>query len=195
MKTEDLTKLGLSDDQVKGVMALNGKDINPLKEQVSSLTGERDGANEQLKQVKGQLTEIQANHKGDKDLQAEIDKLTEANKQAAADNEAKLNAAKLSYKTELALTQAGAKNTKAARAVLNTDDLKLDKDGNVVGLDDQLKALKADDSTKFLFADADPKPEPKQPDTPHITAAGNPDPNVSTTKSLAERVAARLAKN
>ena len=42
MKREDLKELGLNDDQIASVMTAYGKEVNPLKEQVDSLTSERD---------------------------------------------------------------------------------------------------------------------------------------------------------
>ena len=85
MNTEMLKELGLNDEQVKGVMAAYGKELNPLKEQVTSLTSERDSTKDQLKTVTGQLDQIQKDHKGDTDLQAEITKLKAANEQATKD--------------------------------------------------------------------------------------------------------------
>lgn len=48
MKTEDLKALGLNDDQVQKVFAMNGTDMNDLKQQVTTLTTERDAARSQL---------------------------------------------------------------------------------------------------------------------------------------------------
>ena len=42
MKREELKELGLNDDQIAAVMTSYGKEVNPLKEQVDSLTSERD---------------------------------------------------------------------------------------------------------------------------------------------------------
>ena len=58
-----------------------------------------------------------------------------------------------------ALTESGAKNIKAARALLNLDDAALSDDGLVKGLSEQIDKLKADDGSKFLFS------EPEQPQT------------------------------
>lgn len=59
MNTEELKQLGLNDEQIKGVMAAHGKVINPIKEQVTTLTSERDTAKAQLTTVTGQLDQLQ----------------------------------------------------------------------------------------------------------------------------------------
>lgn len=194
MKREELKGLGLSDEQVDKVMGIHGTDVNDLKGQVSQLTTERDALKQRAADSDKQLNELKAAHKDDKDFQAEIDKLK-------ADNKAKDDAAskqiketQLNYQTELALVKAGALNTKAASALIDKDKLSLDEKGNVTGLDEQLEALKSDDSSKFLFkAEEAQKPN----DTPPITVPGNPNPNANGTLNPAtatyEELAASMA--
>ena len=55
MKTEDLKALGLNDDQVQKVFAMNGAEMNDLKQQVATLTTERDTARTQLGDVNKKL--------------------------------------------------------------------------------------------------------------------------------------------
>lgn len=47
--------------------------------------------------------------------------------------------------------EAGAKNVKAARALLNLDGAELQDDGAVKGLKEQIKELKKNADTEFLF--------------------------------------------
>ena len=191
MNPEALKALGLNDDQVKGAMALYGKDLNPLKEQVNTLTSERDAAKQQVTTVTGQLDQLQKDHKSDSDLKAEIDKLKEANSQAEKDAAAQLSQVKLDSATNLALLQSGALNTKAVNALINKDVLKLDEKGNLTGLDDQLKALKEADDSKFLFKAA--AQEQAKPNSPQITTSGNPNADPAGTTSMVDKIAARLA--
>lgn len=194
MKTEELKGLGLTDDQVKSVMALHGTDVNALKGQVSQLTTERDALKQRATDSDKQLNELKAAHKDDKDFQAEIDKLKADNKAKDDAASKQLKETQLNYQTELALVKAGALNTKAASALIDKDKLSLDEKGNVTGLDEQLKALKSDDSSKFLFkAEEAPKPQ----NTPPITVPGNPNPNANGTLNPAtatyEELAASMA--
>jgi len=194
MKREDLKGIGLTDEQIGSVMAMHGADINPLKESVTALTTERDSAKEQVTTLTGQLDQIQKDNKGNADLKAKIDELKEANDKAKKDAEASLAAVKLDSATKLALTQSGAKNIKAVEALLDRDALKLDDKGNLNGLDDQLKALKEADDSKFLFQADGPEPEPV-PNTPTISVGGNPAPQTQGEDDLTAKIAARLAKN
>jgi hypothetical protein len=190
LKREELKGLGLSDEQVDKVMGIHGTDVNDLKGQVSQLTTERDALKQRAADSDKQLNELKAAHKDDKDFQAEIDKLKADNK--AKDDAAfkQLKETQLNYQTELALVKAGALNTKAASALIDKDKLSLDEKGNVTGLDEQLEALKSDDSSKFLFkAEEAQKPN----DTPPITVPGNPNPNANDTLNPATATYGELA--
>lgn len=194
MKREELKGLGLSDGQVDKVMGIHGADVNDLKGQVSQLTTERDALKQRAADSDKQLNELKASHKDDKDFQAEIDKLKADNKAKDDAASKQLKETQLNYQTELALVKAGALNTKAASALIDKDKLSLDEKGNVTGLDEQLEALKSDDSSKFLFkAEEAQKPN----DTPKITVSGNPNPNANGTLNPAtatyEELAASMA--
>lgn len=60
MKTEELTAIGLTEEQATQVLAINGKDIEKHKKQITAVEGERDAfkaqldtANETLKKFEG----------------------------------------------------------------------------------------------------------------------------------------------
>lgn len=56
---------------------------------------------------------------------------------------------KLDHAVEAALTAAKAKNVKAVRALMDADKLRLEKDGTVTGLSEQITALQKSDA--YLF--------------------------------------------
>ncbi len=149
MKREDLKALGLADEVIDKIMAENGKDIEKHKgeaaaakastEQLTKQLGERDAQLEELKKVDAA------------GLQAEIAKLQTANADAQAKHDTALKAERLNFALESRLIKEGAVNTKAVRALLDPAKISLDGD-NLVGLDDQLKALK--ESEKWAFGSA-----------------------------------------
>ena len=151
MKREELKALGLEDDVVDKVMGLHGTDINELKGQIKQLETEKAGLNDRISESDKQIEAIKRSHKGDDELQKEIDKLNADNKAKDEEMAKQLTDTKIGYLTELGLTKAGAKNIKATSALLDKSALSLDKDGNIAGLDDQIKALQTGDDTKFLF--------------------------------------------
>ncbi|WP_164506751.1 phage scaffolding protein [Lapidilactobacillus bayanensis] len=141
MKREDLKELGLTDEQIGSVMAMHGGDVNGLKEQVTTLTSERDGLQTQFDTVNGQLDTIKKDHKGDEDLKSQIEQLQTENKNAATKYQEDLAKTKVGYQTDLALTQAGAKNVKA---LLDGEKITLDDKGQLTGLKEQLEAVQKD---------------------------------------------------
>lgn len=48
MKTEELTAIGLTEEQASQVLVMNGKDIEKYKKQITAIEGERDAAKTQL---------------------------------------------------------------------------------------------------------------------------------------------------
>lgn len=109
-------------------------------------------ANTLQEQLKQRDTDIEELKKVDaKGLQEEIEKL-----QAKYDTDTKglnekLQKQTLDSKIDLALLGAKAKNTKAVRALLDAEAIKLDGE-NVLGLTDQLAAIQKDNP--FLFGEA-----------------------------------------
>lgn len=56
MKTEELTALGLTEDQAAKVFALHGQDVTKLNNSITTLTAERDGLKTQLGEANTKLT-------------------------------------------------------------------------------------------------------------------------------------------
>lgn len=139
MKTEFLKELGLNEEQVKAVMAENGKDIEAEKTKAGEAQKQLETANNTIKELQDAAKKFdgadpEALKKQISDLQAKYDKDLAATKTASA--------------LEVALMKAGAKNVKAVKALLNEADIKLDGD-KLLGLETQLEALKKEND--FLF--------------------------------------------
>lgn len=79
--------------------------------------------------------------KDNEELNSKIKELQESNKNAQIEYENKLAILRLDTGIELALTQNGALNNKAAKALLNLENIKYENE-KLVWLDEQLKALK-----------------------------------------------------
>src|SRR5690625_5216525 len=170
MNREELKELGLSDEQIESVMKSHGKATNDLKTKADSV----DGLESQIEDYKGQLTDrddqLETLSKVDAEgLQAEIDRLKDENETTATDFQRKLETQAFDHKLENTLSSAKVKNTKALRALLDMDTIKLD--GDVLkGLDDQMSALQ--ESDPYLFeVEEESEPDP----TPTIVPPGNPD--------------------
>ena len=83
------------------------------------------------------------------EMQATIKTLQNENKVAAAEFKKQLDQAKLSLGVEAAIAAAGAHKASAVRAMLDESKLKLNDDGTISGLSDQISALQK--SEKWAF--------------------------------------------
>lgn len=188
MKREDLKEMGLNDDQIASVMTAYGKEMNPLKEQVDSLTSERDNLQQQVSDRDDQLDDLRKSAGKNQELEAQIKQLQDDNKAAATKYQNELAAKEKGFKIEGALRDAKAKNVKAVLSLIDTDRVSVKKDGKLDGLTDQLDAIKQSDG--YLFESDESKNR--------INIGGNfsNDDNSDTGKDdIASHIAARFAKS
>lgn len=115
--------------------------VNEAKKQLESQVGEYNTQLEELKKLDPQK------------LQKQIEDLQAENKKATDDMNTMLAEYKLNSAVEIALAKSGAKNGKALKALIDMDKVKLDGD-TLLGMEDQLKALKESDG--YLFEDSKP---------------------------------------
>lgn len=155
MTRKQLEDLGLTKEQVDSVMKINGDDIENAKgtaaTEIKNLQTEVEGLKTQVGDRDSQLETLKASAGDNADLKKQIEDLQTENATAKANHESELNQLKIDFAVEKALTGAKAKNIKAVKALLELNDAKLDKDGNVKGLAEQIEKLTSGDDTKFLF--------------------------------------------
>lgn len=149
------------------------------KEEVETLLSDRD---KQLKELQKLEPEK---------LQDRIKELEEMNKTEKAESEKRLHDYRVNSAIDLALTSEKAKNTKAARALLDLDFEKaeLDDDGTVKGLSDLIKGVK--ETAPYLFEAVEEKGGLKGagPD------GSNPDPLPKEPKTYEDFLAIENANN
>jgi hypothetical protein len=155
MKREFLENLDLGDgaklskETIDAIMAENGKDINTLKEEITTITTARDG-------LQRQLDDANTTIKSYKDM--DFDGI----KQSAADWETKYNDETKKLRDQMAEMQQGFVVEKTAADIKFSSesakkafiaDLKAKKltqqDGKLLGFDDYLKAYKESDPGAF----------------------------------------------
>ena len=155
MTRKQLEDLGLTKEQADSVMKINGDDIENAKgtasTEIKNLQTEVEGLKTQVGDRDKQLETLKASAGDNADLKKRIEDLQTENATAKATHESELNQLKIDFAVEKALTGAKVKNIKAVKALLELDDAKLDKDGNVKGLAEQIEKLTSGDDTKFLF--------------------------------------------
>lgn len=138
MKTEDLKALGLSDEQVQRVFAMNGEEMNGLKASVATLTAERDTARTSLADANKKLEGY------DPEWRAKAEK---------AENDAKEQVAALQndFAAQAAISAVKFSSESAKKAFLS--DLKAKnlplQEGKLLGFDDYLANYKKNDPGAF----------------------------------------------
>ncbi|MEC1428862.1 phage scaffolding protein [Bacillus sonorensis] len=136
------------------------------KSEFNELNEAKKELKRQLQERDEQLEDLRKRTKDNEELHSKIKELQDANEQAAADYEAKIQQQQKDFAIERALRDAKARNPKAVKALLDLESVKLDGD-KLLGLDDQLKAIQ--ESDKYLFGDENP-----------YNLQGGPIPNVNT---------------
>lgn len=153
-----------------------------------------DEVNTQLKEVKttneklsSDLDNAVKDSKSTEELKATIQKLQDDNKATQEKYEGEIQQRERDYLINDALREAGARNPKAAKALLDIENVKI-IDGKLDGLDKQLEDLRKSD--EYLFSVKQPSKD--EGDKPKLDKFGNPinsSGGESDNYSDAERIA------
>ncbi len=155
MKTAFLKELGLEKEVIDKIMAENGRDIEVEKEKAKDLQNQLDTANNTIKERDSQLEQLKNSPDNPETLKQQIQQLQNDNKTRDEAHQKEIKDLKVSNALEKALNAAKVKNAKAVQALLELgDDVELNEDGTIKGIDDKIKALKKSDG--YLFDDAKP---------------------------------------
>lgn len=197
MTRKELEDLKLTKEQVDSVMKINGDDIENAKagtaSEVKNLETEVESLKTQVSDRDKQLETLKASAGDNEVLTKQIADLQAENASAKEAHESEMNQLKVDFAVEKALTGAKAKNVKAARALLDLTDAKLDKDGNVKGLKEQIDKLVAGDDTKFLFEAA--KKQTFKGFQPGASTTQKPGAEVDMSKMTYEELEAYMENN
>ncbi|AZV57933.1 phage scaffolding protein [Clostridium sp. AWRP] len=128
------------------------------KEEYNSLETTKIDIENQLKTANKTIEELKKDNRDNKKLQNIIDQYEKSYKKLKEDSEKKIAEMQFNYALEKALNKSGAKNSRAVKALLDVEKIKLEGE-SLIGLDKQLKNLKVSDP--YLFAEnkiVTPKP-------------------------------------
>ena len=195
MNKEELLKLGLTEEQAEKVLSANTEqlkgfipksrfdEVNNAKKQAEKDLTERDKQLETLKNSSGDV----------ETLRKTIETLQNDNKAATEKYNEELAKIKLAGAIDTALLGANAVNIKAVKALLDMDKIKLD--GEVLlGINEQLEALKTAEDSKMLFKTSENKGnfsgvKPAEGNTDNSGSGSN------QSKSLSDAIMAALSGN
>lgn len=194
MKTEFLKSLNLSQEVIDKIMAENGKDIATEQKKADKIIQERDSYKLKAENLEIQVNDANAEIQKFKDMDVEgirqaADDWKEKAEKAEADANKQISEMKFDYVLSAALTGAKAKNAKAVKALLDMDGLKFN-DGKIVGLDEQLAQIKADND--YLFESDEPAPEFVKGTNGGSGSVGGKKPSEMTYTELCDYMAQNL---
>lgn len=157
---DDLREIRIDEESLEKVMTLHGQEVQGLNDKVSQkesklneLQSTVDSYKEDNKQKDNELKDLQEKAKNGDDLQQTISDLRQANEHREKERQKEINDLKFNHNLENKLRDVGARNVKAVRALLDSENLKFnDEENEVIGLQDQLEKLRESDS--YLFADS-----------------------------------------
>lgn len=147
MKREDLQKIeGITKEQIDSIMNLHQTDVTDWNKKIQDKDTE-------IKTKDTKITELSDTVK--KFDGVDVVKLQQDVKDWEKKYQDDLTSAKKEAAIKLAIAEAKPKSEKALMAFLDTDIVKLNDDGTVTGLKEQLENIKKDND--FLFEDDDPQ--------------------------------------
>lgn len=159
MTKKQLEDLGLTKEQVDSIIKINGDDIENAKStagaEVTNLKTENEALSKQVTDRDKQIETLKKSVGDNEALQKQISDLQATNKEQSEAHAKEMQQLRIDSAVEKALTDSGAKNIKAVRALLELTDVKLSDDGTVKGLAEQIEKLKGDDDSKFLFKETE----------------------------------------
>lgn len=151
MTKEELLALGLAEEQIAEVFKINGKDIEKSKADLATIQTELASTKEQLQTAN---TEIESYKSMDIEaIKASANEYKAKFETTKTDLEKQIESLKFEHSIENALSKAGAKNTKAAKALLDIEGLKGSKNMDS-DIEAAITTLK--ETETYLFGEADP---------------------------------------
>lgn len=148
MTKDELKALGLNDDQIAKVTADYGKNY-VAKSQFNAKLEELKHAKAEMETRNKELDTLKKNNTDNDALSKELETMKQAAKTREKEYKDQMSKMKLDFAVETALSGAKAKNIKAVKALLSMDNVKLDDDGKLTGLAEQVEGLKKSDG--YLF--------------------------------------------
>lgn len=153
LSKEKLLEMGIAEDLADKILEDVNKDYVPgyrYKEVKDSLESLNSEVSKRDKQIDG-LKKLSGNKE---ELEAEINSLKEANKKAKEEAEENLKAIRKDNAITEYLYNQRVNNVGVLKKLLNNQDIKYE-DEKLIGIDEQMKALREDNSLKSLFANND----------------------------------------
>ena len=144
---KELLELGFTEEQVESILKLIGENTIP-RDKFNEVNEAKKQLEKDVKSRDKQLEDLKASNESNEQLKSQIETLQKANKETEEKYLAEISKIKLDNALD------------SVKALLNLENVKLDENGALQGLEEQLKTLQSAEDSKFLF---ETKQEPKEP--------------------------------
>lgn len=153
MKKEEFITLGISEELAAKAEKASLKELESYitKDQLETVNAENKNLKQQVADRDKQLDTLKKENGDNEELKKQIEDMKRQNAEQEKAHKAEISQIRLDNAIEAALMAAGAKNTKAVKALLDVSKVKLGDDGKLTEWDDQLKAVQKSDA--YLFDD------------------------------------------
>lgn len=194
MKKEEFTALGISEELATKAEKASQKELEGYvtKEQFDTVNAENKNLKQSVSDRDKQLDTLKKASGDNEDLKKQIEEMKQQNKEQAEAHKAEIAQIKLDNAMDAALMAAGAKNTKAVKALLDVSKVKLGDDGKLTEWEDQLKAVQKSDAYLFEDKQSNRKFKGFQPGASGDTKPGT---NVDLSKMSYEELTAYMEAN
>lgn len=164
MKREELEKLGITEKEtIDAILNINSSDIGKAKGDVEAKETELTELKAQVADRDKDIAELSKQTGNSAELQTQLQELQDKYKTETESLNAKVTETKRNSAIDLALIKAGARNVKAAKALLDLEKVEV-SETEVKGIEEQIKALNESDG--YLFGEGET--------TGNIFNSGNP---------------------
>lgn len=199
MKREELKELGIDEETVNKVMEKYGASVNDfktqidtLKEEKGTLEAEKTALTTTAADYETQMESLKAEAGNNTALQERLDTLKSERDTWEAKAQEGVQQTTIDLKTELALTKAKARNPHIVLPLIDREALKLDDDGNLVGIDEQIEKIQQEDG--YLFATDDISGAASTPPKKDYNPGGGQQGNPGRTSTPAEKARSKAAE-
>lgn len=194
MKKEEFTALGISEELAVKAEKASLKELEGYvaKDQLDTVNTENKNLKQQVADRDKQLDTLKKASGDNENLKKQIETMKQQNKEQEEAHKAEIAKIKLDNAIDAALTAAGAKNTKAVKALMDVSKVKLGDDGKLTEWDEQLKAVQKSDAYLFESKQGTRKFKGFQPGASGDTKPGT---DVDLSKMSYEELAAYMDEN
>lgn len=194
MKKEEFITLGISEELAAKAEKASLKELEGYvaKDQLETANAENKNLKQQVADRDKQLDTLKKENGDNEELKKQIETMKQQNTEQEKAHKAEIAQIKLDNAIDAALTAAGAKNTKAVKALMDVSKVKLGDDGKLTEWDEQLKAVQKSDAYLFESKQGTKKFKGFQPG-----ASGDikPGADVDLSKMSYEELAAYMDEN